>query len=96
MSLPVVCRRTGMVFIPLFRGRVVASHNLEFKSRMKKNNIPRLSGLVLLLAMSLAPRIGWACACGCGVFDVGTGLMLPEGAGGMVYVNYDYQDQDHN
>ena len=53
-------------------------------------------GLALLLAVVLAPNVGWACACGCGVFDVGTGLMLPESAGGMVFVDYDYQDQNHN
>jgi hypothetical protein len=58
--------------------------------------VNKVVGLVLLLGVVLAPRTGWACACGCGVFDVGTGLMLPEGAGGMVYVNYDYQDQGQN
>src|SRR5208282_3850079 len=53
-------------------------------------------GLALSLGVVLAPSVGWACACGCGVFDVGTGLMLPQGAEGMAYVNYDYQDQHQN
>jgi hypothetical protein len=35
----------------------------------------------------------YACACGCGVFEVGTSAMLPQGTGGMLYVQYDYQDQ---
>ncbi len=44
----------------------------------------------------LLPSMGWACACGCGVFDVGTSAMFPNSTGGMAYVNYDYQDQNHN
>jgi hypothetical protein len=35
----------------------------------------------------------YACACGCGVFEVGTASMLPHGQGGMVWLEYDYQDQ---
>jgi hypothetical protein len=38
----------------------------------------------------------YACACGCGVFEVGTSTMLPQGTGGMAYVMYDYQDQVTN
>ena len=38
----------------------------------------------------------YACACGCGIFEVGTASMLPHGAGGMIYVEYDYQDQTIN
>lgn len=36
------------------------------------------------------------CACGCGIFEVGTGTMLPQGKGGMVYLEYDYQNQNIN
>lgn len=49
-----------------------------------------------LLAATLAPSVGWACACGCGVFDVGTSSMFPNGSGGMAYLQYDFQDQDRN
>ena len=49
-----------------------------------------------LLAGILAPSVGWACACGCGVFDVGTSSMLPKGQGGMAFLQYDFQDQDRN
>ena len=52
--------------------------------------------LVGLLAGMLAPTAGWACACGCGVFDVGTSSMFPEGPGGMAFVEYDFQDQNRN
>jgi len=49
-----------------------------------------------LLAVMLAPSVVHACACGCGVFDVGTSSMFPQGAGGMAYFGYDYQDQFRN
>ena len=49
-----------------------------------------------LLAGVLAPGVVQACACGCGVFDVATSSMLPNGPGGMAYLQYDYQDQNRN
>lgn len=56
--------------------------------------ICKIGGTFCLAA--LAPSTGWACACGCGVFDVATSSMFPTGAGGMVFLNYDYQDQNQN
>lgn len=48
-----------------------------------------------VMALGLgAPESARGCACGCGVFDVGTSDMLPTGPGGMMYLNYAYQDQD--
>jgi len=38
----------------------------------------------------------WACACGCGVFDVGTSSMFPMQKGDTLFVEYDYQHQDRN
>ena len=64
-----------------------------------KNKFPILKGVigaVFLLAMALTTTHLRACACGCGVFDVGTSSMLPKGAGGMVYLDYDYQSQSIN
>ena len=49
-----------------------------------------------LLAGMLAPGVVHACACGCGAFDVATSSMLPNGTGGMAWLQYDYQDQNHN
>jgi len=49
-----------------------------------------------LLAVMAVPGVVHACACGCGVFDVATSSMLPNGAGGMAYLQYDYQDQNRN
>jgi len=49
-----------------------------------------------MLALILTPDQARACACGCGVFDVGTSSMLPKGTGGMFYLEYDYQSQSIN
>jgi hypothetical protein len=44
----------------------------------------------------LAPTASFACACGCGVFDVGTASMFPQNSGAMGFVEYDFMDQDKN
>jgi hypothetical protein len=44
----------------------------------------------------LTPSVGWACACGCGVFEVGTASLFPSGAGGRVWLEYDFLDQGTN
>ena len=49
----------------------------------------------MLTAMAM-PGIVHACACGCGVFDVGTSSMIPNGRGGMAFVQYDFQNQNRN
>jgi len=48
------------------------------------------------LLLGLSPTTSNACACGCGVFDVGTASMFPQHAGAMVFLEYDYMDQDRN
>jgi len=50
----------------------------------------------VVLSSGVASSPAFACACGCGVFDVGTSSMFPTGAGGTAYLEYDYQDQNHN
>ena len=49
-----------------------------------------------LLAGIFTPGIVHACACGCGVFGVGTSSMFPNGQGGMTFLQYDFQDQNRN
>ncbi len=44
----------------------------------------------------LLPGLASACACGCGVFDVGTGSMLPTGPGGTAWLEYDFMNQGMN
>jgi hypothetical protein len=51
-------------------------------------------GLLALLA--LPPRLVHGCACGCGVYEVGTSAMFPTGAGQMLTFENDFQDQDAN
>jgi hypothetical protein len=50
-----------------------------------------------LLIIAFTPRIAAACACGCGVFEVGTSSLFPSGPGGQVWLQYEYMDQyiDH-
>ncbi len=43
--------------------------------------------------IGLAPSLAWACACGCGVFEVGTASLFPQGSGGQVWFQYEYMDQ---
>ena len=54
--------------------------------------------LLLSVACLLAftPGVALACACGCGVFDVGTGTMLPTSEGGTVWFEYDFMNQTQN
>src|SRR5450631_4129431 len=61
----------------------------------KFNSAVAKVGCGLLVGM-LAPSVVHACACGCGVFDVGTSSMFPQGEGGMAYFSYAYQDQFRN
>ena len=54
-----------------------------------------------ILAASVAtlgavPATAFGCACGCGVFDVGTASMFPTHSGVLAFVEYDGIDQDRN
>jgi len=48
--------------------------------------------VVALVVISM-PQKSFACACGCGVFDVGTNMMFANGTGGMASLEYDFMDQ---
>jgi len=55
------------------------------------------SFLLFLVSIIIAvPASLRACACGCGIFDVGTSAMLPTHPGGMAFLEYDFMDQDQN
>ena len=67
--------------------------------QMHRLAMHRLSIFTIFIAVSwatLTPALSWACACGCGIFDVGTSSMFPTSAGGMVFFEYDYLDQTQN
>lgn len=52
--------------------------------------------LAVTVLVGLVPSMCFACACGCGVFSVGTGSILPSGGGGTAFLEYDYMNQDRN
>ena len=60
--------------------------------------MPKLKYILLsaVVLTAIAPNDSWACACGCGVFQVGTGTMIPTGSGGRVWFEYDFLDQNKN
>ena len=64
--------------------------------RNKFNSAATVKAGCGLLEGILVPGVVHACACGCGVFDVGTSSMFPNGQGGMAFLQYDYQDQNRN
>jgi hypothetical protein len=64
-------------------------------------NRPNLRRLAALLACAAGLSIlsfcqALACACGCGVFDVGTSSLFPTGSGGQAFFEYDFMDQNQN
>jgi|HubBroStandDraft_1064217.scaffolds.fasta_scaffold21523_3 hypothetical protein len=50
-----------------------------------------LAAAVFLIV--LTPGLSWACACGCGVFEVDTEALIPQGTGGQVWFQYEYMQQ---
>jgi len=50
----------------------------------------------LLATTPLFSANAYACACGCGIFDVGTSDMLPTHPGGMAWLEYDFMNQNKN
>ena len=56
----------------------------------------RLSLALLTTLLIFTPRSTHACACGCGVFDVGTSYNFPNGPGGMLYGEYNFVSQSQN
>jgi hypothetical protein len=58
--------------------------------------LPATAFLLAGLLVALTPALGWACACGCGVFEVGTSSMFQTHKGGMVFLEYDFLDQNQN
>jgi len=53
------------------------------------------AGAMLAAAAMIAmrPCPSWGCACGCSIFDVGTPSLIPNGAGGTVWLEYDFTNQ---
>ncbi len=52
--------------------------------------------LIACLLFALNTQKALACACGCGVFNVGTSALIPNCAGGTAFLQYDYINQSRN
>src|SRR5579863_1788744 len=67
-------------------------------SRSSWRSIRVIAGLIALATFlfGLSPTTTWACACGCGVFEVGTAGMMPTDQGGIAYIEWDTMDQNQN
>lgn len=75
------------------RTRMIARSGL---SEARPSDIWRTVARLLVLAgvvVCLIPGLVWACACGCGIYEVGTPSLFPQGGGGTVWLEYDFQDQ---
>ena len=61
-------------------------------------SLRRVAAPVASIALlgAIAPGVTFGCACGCGIFDVGTASMFPTQEGGMVWAEYDFMDQNKN
>jgi hypothetical protein len=55
-----------------------------------------LAAIALSVLASLQTTPAHACACGCGVFEVGTASMFPTQRGGMASLEYDFMNQNGN
>lgn len=58
--------------------------------------LARFVAALLCLALLVMGRPAWGCACGCGVFMVGTGQMLPTDTGLVLFLEYDFLNQNKN
>lgn len=68
----------------------------SFFSNSARSSSAGAAALAAMLLLGLTPQRSLGCACGCGVFEVGTSSMLPTSEGGMLFFNDDFQDQNHN
>lgn len=60
---------------------------------MRRRLVFALTIVTTISGFFLAGGVSWGCACGCGVFEVGTASLFPEGAGGQVWFQTEYMNQ---
>jgi hypothetical protein len=63
---------------------------------IRATRLKRATPLAVALAATFVSGTALGCACGCGVFDIGTGAMFPGGSGGMLFAEVDFMDQNKN
>ncbi len=59
-----------------------------------KNSYKKFLATVFLV--SIISNEALACACGCGVFNIGTSTLIPNEQGGTAFLQYDYMNQAQN
>lgn len=73
---------------------------ISFSRARSSDARARLAVLLIAVSASLFSTFrstpAHACACGCGVFEVGTASMFPAQRGGMVSLEYDFMNQNRN
>jgi len=57
--------------------------------------MPRFRLLLVILSLMVPAQV-WACACGCGLFDIGTSNSYSTSTGGMVFLEYNFLDQNQD
>ncbi len=81
-----------MPYITHHQGDLVRTESRKaFRHRLRA----LFTAAAALAGVLAAPR-AQACACGCGIYEVGTSSMIPTSSGIMTFVDYDYQDQNHD
>ncbi len=68
---------------------------LSIARALAPRKISRWLCVISAAAMPLLPASSWACACGCGIFDVGA-QTLPTESGLLVWFRYTYMNQNQN
>ena len=75
---------------------MISTGKVSSKTEARQRKMRRtVVGLLVAASFALAmvPGVVWACACGCGIFDVGTPSLIPQGAGGTVWYEFDFSNQ---
>ena len=76
--------------------RRYSARTLSVRASAPRSDLWMRSGRSLIAAVfviGMAPSLALACACGCSIFDVGTPSLIPNGAGGTVWLEYDFTNQ---
>ncbi|MCL4509801.1 MAG: hypothetical protein M1470_01855 [Bacteroidetes bacterium] len=80
--------------IPFFYRERMNVKKILQRSRVRRSFLKIVTAAILLLSGTSRPAS--ACACGCGVFNVGTRWMMITGTGLRVFFQYSYMDQNRN
>ncbi len=60
---------------------------------MRRKIISAFTIVTMVSTFFLARGVSWGCACGCGIFEVGTASLFPQGSGGQTWFQTEYMNQ---